>query len=921
MATSALPPDEDAPAAAAELPDDEAETLIGDDVERRHALTGNVGPYRVLEPLGAGGMGEVYLAQDPRLQRQVALKRVATSLLAMPEARPRLLKEARAAAALSHPNVATVHDVIDWNDEPIIVMEYVEGTSLKDRLEDGPLAVSDAIELAIQMASALEEAHRHDIVHRDLKPANVMITAAGTVKILDFGLARSVSPGGSTLTATGQAVGTPAYMAPEQALGRLVDQRADIYSLGLVLFELLAGQRPSQRNIVAKDQLKEPRVEELRPEAPSELGDIVSKAMAWEPAERHQSASQLRAELLRVKHKHLEEQTEVTGTDGAPRFPRRQAMRRFIGWTAGLLAVLVAAALVYSKLRPPPIAQGAVVAVLPLQNVSGDPSLDHIGVAIAHALTSQLARLPTITTVSRTTSREYANEDTERIARDFGASFVVNGSVQGVAESLNITANLVRADDTVAWGDQFEGATDELFDLQRRLAAELTKALRLRLTPQQQQRLDVPPTADTEAYAEYSQGRYFIERAESEQDLDYGIRLLKSALVDRDEGFALAWAALGEAYWARFEMTSGRDWTVLAREAAERARQLDPDHPSVHYVLAVVYHGSGESSRAMTELRRALELQPNYDDAYRLIGESLAEQGDIEGAAAELQHAIAIRPDFWGHHRALGMAYFRAGLLNEAVTAFERVTELQPDLAVGFQMLGAAYHTMGELEHAQTNYEKSIELSPTAATLNNLGTIYYRLEDFEAAARSYREALTLQPNRAITHRNLGDVLKRLGEEQGSRAAYEQAAEIHLRRLEVNPLDAREKALLGLMEAKLQNYDTALRLVAEARALSESDPQVLYHSGVVQTLAGKRFEAVATLRLAIESGFGVSEIRADDATWMRCDRCHNSTGSSRGWRQKSTKRTFKLQGGRSDPHHPTAHAGTRRRFDCWLPTYK
>lgn len=796
------------------------------------------------------------------------MKRVSDARRATPEAREQLRREAKAAAQLIHPNIAVIYDVIESGDQPYIVMEYVEGQTLHERRLQGPMSAQEVIEISRQITSALTQAHRLGIIHRDLKPANILITPSGTVKILDFGLARIEHANESENTTAGQVVGTPAYMPPEQMLGYRADQGSDIFAVGVVLFELVTGKRPleerAERALVLDNlRARIPKASDLDPRIPRALSETIGKAMSWEPSDRQQSAAELHRELVSL----ADDPTPTPARSGfepvagnVPR-PRRRTL-------AFVLAIVLALGLIVAwialnRSRAPADAP-PIVAVVPLVNVSGDASIDHIGVGIAHTLVTKLSAIPSVTMISSGTRLAYGadSRDTKALARDLGATFVVNGSVQRVRNLLHITVNLVRADDSVAWGSEFEGSLDDLFELQRRLAAGVADALHLNLTPQQKRRLEEPLTSNVNAYAEYSQGRYFLERTQNPDDLARAIRLLESA-VTRDPRFAQAHAALGEAYWARFEQTTDREWTERAREAAEAARTLDPDHPSVHYVLAVIDNGTGQTDEALGELRRALALQPNYDEAYRLLGEIFAVRGDIDAAAREIKQAIAIRPNFWGHYRALGLAYLRAGRFAEAAEMFRRVTELQPDLAIGFQSLGTTYHVMGDLDNAIRNYEISIELKPNAPSLNNLGTVYYRQQQFADAARSYERALEIQPNRPVTHRNLGDAYRRLGETEKAEVAYQRSAALHRNVLDVNPRDARTLALLALMEAKLGNVDDATRHAAEALALAPSDAQVLYHSGVVHVFAGRRGEALASLQLAVDQGYGINELREDD----------------------------------------------------------
>ncbi len=830
--------------------------------------------YRLIRLLGAGGMGQVYLAEDTLLGRQVALKRlVVGSDDAAP--RERLVKEARAAALLSHPNIAVVHDVIEEGEDSFIVMEYLKGESLKDTLSRGALPIRQVIEIGIQLCNGLEAAHARGVIHRDLKPGNIVLTQEGQAKILDFGFAKTPPSGNKSVTTSHFVGGTPAYMSPEQELGYRADQRSDLFSLGIVLHELMTGSRPRDDRGERAMMLDSPErhgslASDVDDAVPVALGEVIAKAMSWDPDKRYQSAGELRGALARIRDGLDELPTlprvgslETRVRDAIRARPRRKAVKALSAAAVVVVAVFLAAFL--WKARNPPISDGfPVVAVLPLSNVSGDPSIDHIGVGIAHTLITKLSAIPSVTTVSSTITRDYGAQrrDTRELARDLGVTFIVNGSVQRMGDTLRITVNLVRPDDSIAWGNTFDGSMSDLFEIQRRLASGVAAGLHLNLTPAETEELEAAPSQNVDAYAEFSQGRSLLERINDPENIDRAIRLLESS-VRKDTEFVLAHAALSEAYWAKFERTTDSAWTERARASAEEARRLDPNHPAVHYALAKIYDETGKTDRAIEELRRTLVLQPNFDDAHALLGGILAERGQVNEGAAEIEKAIETRPNFWGHYSALGLVYYRSGRPEDAVPPFRRITELQPDLPNGFQSLGAAYHSMGALDQAVSNYEQAIQRGHSWVAHSNLGTIYYRWGEFAEAAEQYEKALELNPNRHVYHRNLGDAYQRLDRQADARASYGRAKELSLKLLEVNPKEAPLMSFLGLCEAKLGNTADALRLVTEATELAPQNPDVQFDGAAVHALTGDVDEALAFLQVAILQGYSRSEASADD----------------------------------------------------------
>jgi serine/threonine-protein kinase len=837
-------------------------------------------------------MGEVYLAEDPRLRRLVALKRLSDPDLARPEARRRLLREARAAARLNHPNVASVYDVLESGSGVHIVMEYVPGESLAARLRRGRLELPSALMMGIRLADALAEAHAMGVIHRDLKPANVIVTPDDRVKILDFGLAKAhggpdsgpPSSSGSVDLPADQVrvVGTPPYMPPETFLGCAPDVRGDVYSLGVTLFEMLAGRRPFPGQDMAAVEAAvlssaAPHVRDVDPALPASLDAVVARAMARNPAERFGSAAELAA-ALREQEELLSEALTLSGRFRRARRLSLREARRLGGASVAAVAVATSAYLVWRAtnpvtLRPAAPPGTAVVAVLPLANATGNPANDHLGAGIADVLITTLARVPGVTMISRSATLPYRqpDRDVSTIARELGADLVVDGAVQSQPSrgAVRVTLSLLRPQSKlVAWSRAYDGAFSEMFALQTEAATALSEALQVSLTPEDRRRLQNPPTTNVEALADYAQARSFLERQDIRDSLDQSIRLFESAIA-RDLRFASAHAGLSQAYWARFQKTKEPEWADKALLEATDALRLDPEDAAVHRALAVLYAGKGRTEEALQELRRAIVLQPSDDEAHKLLGQMLFDQGRREEGLSELKSAIALRPNYWAHHYALGVRHFDGGRYADAAAAFGRVIELQPDNARGFYMLGTVFLASGDTTRAIANLRRAIALGHESAYYTNLGEALTLQQKYADAASAFEEAARLAPKSPSKYRNLGDVYQRLGDEQKARQAYMRAVELCQEQLVTNPTDARTMSMLAVYEAKLGRRTAAVRHADEAVKLNSAMADVGYRRAVVLALSGRADESLTALEQAISLGYSRKLASADeDLTTLR-----------------------------------------------------
>jgi eukaryotic-like serine/threonine-protein kinase len=832
-----------------------------------------LGPYEVVSVLGAGGMGQVYRARDTRLDRTVALKVLTDS--AGEEATISILREARAAARLNHPHIAAIYDVVDTGDPPFLVMEYVDGEPLSSIVARGPLDPARAIDIGVALASALAYAHGQGIVHRDVKPSNVAVTSGGTLKLLDLGIARQLSSSAlaTTRKQTGSVgiMGTPAYMAPEQLVGRPATPRSDIYSAGVLLYELLTGKLPYPSDDVlvmmtALGSGRVPRVSSIRPDVPIGLDQVVARAMAVDPDERFASADDLKAALDAVR------------TTGRADLDTRRLtrVRRSRSLVAAVAAVLVAAVLGawYFTRRPPPLGPAPVL-VLPARNISGDPALDTLGAGLVSVVADNLSVASGLTIASAPASiGRDPGRDLRQLASEQGAGYAIALTLRPAASGVHVDAELMRVGTpTPVWQAADDGAP---LDVERRIVEGLADALEWHgvlprpLTGEESRLLRRLPTNNAKAFEEYSRARAVIDRQITRASVQQAIDGYRAAIQD-DPEFGLAWAALSGAYGSMYNLTKEAAWIDQAADAADRAVAIDPNRSLVHISMSRVYRVAGRYEEAERHARIALALSPQSDDAHRELANVRFERHDLDGAIEELHTAITLRPNYSNTHALLGYMLIRSARYRDAIAPLTRATELNSQDANSFTLLGTAFEYVGDLQQAIGNYEHAMRLSPTAVTLSNLATAYYASGKFEDAAELYRQAIKQDPTSPTSHANLGDTYVRLGRSTDANAEYTEAATRARSKLQIKPGDSATIAILAMCEAKLGHADEAARLSAEALATAPDDVDVVYKAAVVAALAKQRDQALRQLQHALELGYAAAFAAADwDLRDLRTD---------------------------------------------------
>jgi eukaryotic-like serine/threonine-protein kinase len=712
--------------------------------------------YKITSPLAAGGMGEVYLAEDTRLERRVALKFL-PALFTQDERHLRRFKqEARAVAALSHPNVCTIHEVIETGEgRHCIVMEYVEGVTLRERIAEGPMKVVEALDAAVQVASALSAAHAAGVVHRDIKPENIMLRRDGYVKVLDFGLAKLTEKKSEPLdgegktrvlelkTSPGMVMGTVAYMSPEQARALPVDARTDVWSLGVVLYEMVAGQQPfdgatATDVIISIAGLDPEPLARHAPEVPIQLERIVKKTLAKDREERYQTAEDLLIDLKGLRHElaieaGVERYKQPTANGGPAAttsshqlitsrlFPLGLTRSRILTFTALLGMVIIAglASALFFRQSSPSVLQSEIksMAVLPLENLSGDTSQDYFAVGMTDALITDLAKVGALRVISLQSVMQYkgAHKPLPEIGRELNVDSVLTGSIVRSGERVRIAVQLIHAaTGRNLWADSYQRDLRDVLALQREVTRDIVDEIRIKLTPQEQVRFETVRPVNPEAYDHYLRGKFYLYR-QNRDDNEAAITALERA-VATDPTFAAAHAELAQAYvWKLFFFArEERQWAEKAFVAAEKALSLDPN-------LAVAYLARGIAlwtpanhfphEKAIGEFRRALSLNPNLDEARNQLARIYFHIGAFDEALQESQKAITTNPNN-------NLAQLRIGqILNfqlkyeQALSVLRAIPQDVNPALVGHQIAWALFN-LGRKEEASLLLEQLLRDYP-----------------------------------------------------------------------------------------------------------------------------------------------------------------------------------------------------------------
>jgi eukaryotic-like serine/threonine-protein kinase len=830
----------------------------------------SVGRFVIHSRLGQGGMGEVYRADDTRLKRTVALKRIAPALHADERSRRRLWKEAECASRLSDPHIAAVYDVIEQDNELFVVMEFVEGQTLRRRIQQ-PLKITEFLPIAIQCAEALAAAQKSGILHHDIKPENIMLTPEGQVKILDFGLARPLVGGPDETTleslASGALAGTPAYMAPEVLDEKVADSRSDIFSLGLVFYEALGGRNPFRaegfletcNRILHLDPVP---LRQLNPEVPVELERIIFKMLAKDPAERYSSAADLAVDLRA-------EQTALT----RPALPIPPVMRtRSVLWAGGVVAAL----LLLAALAPPAQRQvrnwlglGLVpptkqVAVLPFNPVSSSPQTAAFGAGLTETLTAKLTQLTaegSLQVVPATELRARHVSTVDDAHKVFGVNLVLEGSLYESGDRVRINYTLVDARTRRQLrADSLTVAANDPFTAQDEVVKGAVQMLQVEIPPDQRRALESHGTQVAGAYEYYLQGRGYLQDYDKAENLDNAVNVFERAL-SLDGNYALAYAGLGDTYFKKYSFSKNPKWLNSSKDACEHALRLNSELPSAHVCRGVLYQQTGAYQQAGDEFQRALAAEPTNDDAYRDLASAYESLGKPAEAEKTYRRAIELRAHYWAGYSWLGVFYYRQARFLEAAEMFQQVTKLVPDSYLGYSNLGATYVEESRYTDAIAVLEQSIAIRPFALAYTNQGNAYFYLKRYEEADHAYEQAVKLQERDPLLWWNLGDgYYWTPGKRAQAAAAYRRAIALSDEMLRVNSKDPSSLGVDAICHAMLGEKKAALQSLQQGLKYAPNDPELRFKAALVYNQLGDINSTVAWLEKALAVRYSPSRIR-------------------------------------------------------------
>jgi serine/threonine protein kinase/tetratricopeptide (TPR) repeat protein len=843
--------------------------------------------YRIIEKIGAGGMGVVYKAIDVKLERTVALKFLPTDLAVSPRDKESLLREARAASALDHPNIGVIHGLEESEDHRLfIVMGYYEGETLAQKLSRGLIPVRESLNLAIQIARGLSAAHARNIVHRDVKPSNIIITKENVAKIVDFGLARVVATASATQSIS--STGTLPYMAPEQILGETIDQRCDIWALGVILIQMITGSHPFVRpntGAMTFAILNQPPA--ALDVVPTAVQPVAYRALSKKPEGRYSRAEEMlrdleaaRAEITAsptpadeptltrsIDPRELKQYVENASTPRWSAGPKKKA-RRLLFAIVGVVLIAVAVSFF------PPVRERFAglayagsekhIAVLPFANAGNDPEYTPVADGLMDSMTNELSNLEaaqqSLWVVPASVVRTHKVSDPAAAFHELAATMVVQGSVQRKGSVVHLTVVLIDAKRLRQIGSaELEDRSGDLAALQNQAVTHLARLMKVRVSE-----AALAPTGSTtpSAYESYLKALGYMQRYDKPGNLDLAISVLSSA-VKTDPRFALGYATLGEAYRLKYQTEHHPAWLGEAASYCQKAVQIDDHLAAAHVTLGYLNISLAKTDLSLQEFQKALDINPRDASAVMGMASVNEHQGHTAEAEADYKRAIALRPDYWDGFTALGNFYDRQNRVQDAIAQYRHVIELTPDNPVAYSNLGAEYMSLNDFPSnaaAEAAFKKSIQLVPSYEAYANLGFLYITEKRYADGVQATRQALALNDKDWRVWANLMLAYQWLRDEDNYRSARTKTLRVLEEYAAVNPQEAAVQSALSTYYAEDKLREKALAHVESALALAPKDSSVLADAAETYEDLGDRKRALQYAQLSLQNGATMDDLK-------------------------------------------------------------
>jgi len=845
-----------------------------------------VSHYRIQEKLGAGGMGVVYKAEDIRLGRLVALKFLPENSAVDAKALERFKREARTASALDHPNICTIYEIDEENGRPFIAMQLLEGQTLADRIGDQPVPLAQLLDWALQISDALQAAHAKGIVHRDIKPANIFITTRDQAKILDFGLAKltptalssSTDPTvsmKSPLTHTGATIGTVAYMSPEQARGEVLDARTDLFSFGVLLYEMATGKQafsgPTWAVTVHAILGQAPvSLNESMPGLPHRLQEIIDKALVKNRDLRYQTAADMHRDLLQLKKDYESGKNLKSSRTAAIWSPKRKLQ---LALALACVVVLVASVIwvprflrrfrsIGTSPAAAAISEKKSIAVLPLATIADDPKLTVFGKGLLEDVAAKLSQLSANHDLEVISPRALEDRKVTTLA-DAKKEFGVN---LGLAVSLKQDGDLVRAaynlidtsTDKNLTGDSITAPVSDLFTIEDKLTSGVADALQISLRADERQALAAHATTMPEAFQYFVEGIGYLRQSSKPEALASAETVFKQALK-LDPNYGPAQAGLGETYWYMYDTTKQKRWIATAEQACSKAVALGNAGAEGHICLGTVANGTGQYEKAAEQFQQAVQLDPVNDLAYLHLAEAYQNLNQLDKAEETYTRSISVRPEFWRGYSSLGAFYFGQAEYEKAQAMFEKAVSLKPDSFGNYRNLGGTLLYEGRDEEATKVLEKSIAIRPSYQAYESLAVAYFRLRKFDQAARTTQEALKLDDTDYQTWGNLAVAYYYAGNKPAATEAYTKAISMAEQRLKINPRDTDVLSDLASYWSMLGDRTRALDYL-DRSLVGKQDKELLFTAALVYNQLHETGTALEWLSKALAAGYSKSVVR-------------------------------------------------------------